>query len=269
MIILKPERPKKQSKSWRRIKRKMPMLAGLAVFVGLFYLAFFSGVFTVKNIEIQGTKNISTEKLNNEIRNKLDNRFLLVFPSNNLLIASKVNLGNYLKDKFKRIETIEVNKKFFGTIQVSLVEKRGAFKWCRDNECFLVNEQGRVYNVPLDESTLSEEEKSLLVIKEPGSNLPSFDEQIIDNRFIKAIWQINDNFSSEIAEFSTPSILSHKIAIKTKDGWLIIFSADYSIEKQLTNFKALFPDQITLEQKKNLEYIDLSVEGRAYYKMKN
>lgn len=269
MIILKPGRPKKKSRNWRRLKRKLPMAGGLAVLISLFYFVFFSSLFKVNNIIIEGNRNIPADKLKAEIESEFKNKYLLVFPFNNLLVLPKDKLDTHLKEKFKRIDTIQIQKQLVNVLHINIIEKRGAFKWCRLDGCFLVNEQGLAYNILLDETTLTEEEKALLTIKESTSGLPAVNEKIIDSDFIKIIWEINDMLESDIAEFTTPSILAGRVVLVMKDGWQLILSFDWPIKEQLTNLKALFSDEITLEQRKNLEYIDLTVQGRAYYKMKN
>lgn len=269
MIILKPERPKKKSRNWRRLKRKLPMAGGLAVLISFFYFVFFSSLFKIDNIIIEGNRNITADKLKAEIESEFKNKYLLVFPFNNLLILPKNKLDARLKEKFKRIETIQIQKQLVNVLRINIIEKRGAFKWCRLDGCFLVNEQGLAYNVSLDETALTEEEKALLTIKESTSGLPVVNEKVIEGNLIKTIWEINDTLESDIAEFTTPSILSGKIVLIMKDGWQLILSIDWPIKDQLTNLKALFSDKIPLEQRKNLEYIDLTVKGRAYYKMKN
>lgn len=269
MIILKPERSKKRSKNWRKIKKKLPALVIVSVFAGLVYLTIFSPVFKIKNVSIEGNKNIPFDLLRGEVEANLQDRIFFVLPSDSLFIFSLKSLENDLREKFKRIETIHARKIFFDTLRVSLTEKRGAFKWCRQSGCFLINEQGMAYNFPLDESMLVKEEKSLLTITESAHGLPGNNEKIVNDAFIQAIWKIHDELGDEIAEFTTPSVLSNKIVIKMKEGWQTVFTTNFPIEDQLVNFKTLFSDEITLEQKLNLEYIDLTVEGRAYYKFKN
>lgn len=269
MILLKPERAKKKSRNWRKIKRKLPFVTGLVIFAGIIYGAFFSQLFKIENLVIEGNKNIPFDELKGEIDSRLGNKILFLIPSNNLLLVREQGLETELREQFKRIETIQVNKKFLKTLQISLKEKRGAFKWCRPSGCFLINEQGSAYNIPLDESSLTEEEKTLLTIHELSNPLPNAGEKIIDDKTIKAIWQINDELGTEISEFDTPSSFSNRISIKFKEGWQLNFRTDTSIESQIHNFRSLFPEEITLEQKKNLEYIDLTVEGRAYYKFKS
>lgn len=269
MIILKPERPKKKSKNWRKIKRKLPFLASLFVFAALVYLFFFSPYFVIKNVVIEGNKNIPVDELDSEVRQWMKKKYFLMFPSDNLFIFPENKFKKYLKEKFVRIELVKADKQLPETLRLSIIEKQGAFKWCRLDGCFLVNEHGIAYNVPPDKENLSEEEKTLLTIKESVNGLPSNDDKIVNESVIKSIWKINDNFGSEIAEFTIPSVFSDKIIAVTKDGWQLIFSGSFPPEDQMRNYKALFPDQISNEQKKNLEYIDLTVEGRAYYKFKN
>lgn len=269
MIILKPERSKKRLRNWRKIKRKSPILVSISIVAGLVYLAIFSPVFKIKNISIEGNKNIPFGLLRGEVETKLQEKTFFILPSDSVFIFSPKNLEKDLKEKFKRIETIQARKSFFDILRVSLTEKRGAFRWCRQNGCFLINEQGVAYNIPIDESILVEEEKTLLTITEFVRELPGNNEKIVRDTFIQALWKIHDELGTEIVEFTTPSVLSNKIIIKMKEGWQVAFTTNFPIEDQVMNFRALFPNEITLEQKPNLEYVDLTVEGRAYYKFKN
>lgn len=51
---------------------------------------------------------------------------------------------------------------------------------------------------------------------------------------------------------------------KTSEGWLIYFSSAYSMESQMESLRIILNELV--KERQSLEYIDLRIEGRAYYR---
>lgn len=274
MIILRPQKRNNRAfkKSFRKIKKILPVIMGLAMLGVVFYFAFLSSLFKVTDVEIKGNKDISLDDLRSEINSKLNSKVIFFLPFDNYFVFSIGGLNKKLTEKFDRIESININKEFPDKLKIELTEKRGAFRWCRVAGCFLVNEDGLAYNIPLDESKLTDEEKKLVKFQESIHDLPANDEKVVKDDFIKSIWQIIDSLKQDldvnILEFSTPNSFSGQVFAKTNEGWQIFFNTDLPALDQVKFIKVLFLDEISPEQKKELEYIDLRVGGRAYYKFK-
>lgn len=275
MIILRPtlHKSKPLKKPWRKVKKILPLLASFTVLGAVFYFFFFSSLFTIRDVKIEGNKNIPVDKLKSEIESQLNKKFLLYIPIKNFFLFPDKSLEEDLKKQFKRIESVSVTKSFAHSIEITLTEKRGALKWCREQGCFLINEAGIAYNIPLDEASLAEEEKYLLAIKELMGPLPNSNDKIAEENFIKSIWQINDSLKQTLdlssQEFITPNAVSKQIFVRTNENWQIFFNSEFPIQEQVNSLKVTLAGQIKPGERKELEYIDLRVKGRVYYKIKS
>jgi hypothetical protein len=69
--------------------------------------------------------------------------------------------------------------------------------------------------------------------------------------------------------FETPNLISNDIRVKTKEGWEIYFNEDISLDKEMEMLKAVLANEINSDQRSNLEYIDLRIDNKVFYKLQN
>ena len=69
-----------------------------------------------------------------------------------------------------------------------------------------------------------------------------------------------------VAEFSIPSGSFDEFDAKTAGGWKILFNNSTDITKQIISLGVLFRDQLPAEKRTGLQYIDLRIQDRIYYK---
>ncbi len=54
----------------------------------------------------------------------------------------------------------------------------------------------------------------------------------------------------------------------TGEGWILKISSEYSIDEAKKIIQTLFEKDLNEETRKNLDYLDLRVKGKVYYKTK-
>ena len=93
-----------------------------------------------------------------------------------------------------------------------------------------------------------------------GQTKPS--KEII-SEILKIQKQLQDKFKINTEEF----ILSdnQRLDVKTSENWEVYFDLSTDISLSLVQLNLLLEKEISLEQRKNLKYIDLRF-SRAYYK---
>lgn len=153
----------KKRKFWRRFgaaaKTKRPRFASArrnnagvflkkiapAVFVFfLIYLAFFSRLFLIEDVVINGNNNIQSDDIKNVIINEIFKPVFRFIPGNNffLNLNRDENIKTVLLNKFPEIETVKIEKKSFNGIIINVAEKRPELIWCRTNDCYYVDDNG-------------------------------------------------------------------------------------------------------------------------------
>ena len=69
-------------------------------------------------------------------------------------------------------------------------------------------------------------------------------------------------------EFTLSSKLAQEVNLKTQNGWTIFISTEIEPSKTIDFLENFLNRQLSTEEVKQLEYVDLRVENRLYYKLK-
>jgi hypothetical protein len=78
----------------------------------------------------------------------------------------------------------------------------------------------------------------------------------------------NDLKLVPIESYHTPGMASGEIGIRVAEGWILKISSETSPEETKKIIETIFEKELDGEQRKNLDYLDLRVKGKVYYKMK-
>jgi len=84
------------------------------------------------------------------------------------------------------------------------------------------------------------------------------------------VGEIKSNFRNSLNANIKSLILEHpsqRELVAVVDDWKIIFNVSGSAKDQLMVLKQVLEKEVK-DQRDNLEYIDLRIDGRAYYKLK-
>jgi len=74
---------------------------------------------------------------------------------------------------------------------------------------------------------------------------------------------LKNNLKIEIKDLIV--ISEKRLNVRTREGWEIYFNLEKDIKLQITKLEVLLEQEILIEKRKNLEYIDLRFE-RIFYK---
>lgn len=273
----------KEKKPWRRKKTsassfslgKIFFYLLALVFLGtVVYFFFFSSYLAVNSIEIKGTQKIDSEKVKNAFTEKISGKFLEVVPKNNLLIISKNSMEKYLSDKFNRIENLEIKKTFPEKVIISIKEKQFQLIFAAGENKYLIDEKGSAWPKNDFELDGSEEENLILLADESGKAIEN-PKAVLEVDFIKYVLAVRKGIQKETGieisrNFYSPRLISGDLKVETKEGWKIYFNQEISLEKSLKILKSVLDDnRIKKEDVANLEYLDLRINNKVYYKFKS
>lgn len=232
------------------------LLLALLVF-GFYYLLTFSSVFQIKDILITNNKFLTNEEILTSLKQKvLSTSFggqagfenLLAWPSGEIKISNPAILNvNIEKEWFKRNIIVQVNE-------------RGRFAiWCNSqaSNCYWIDKEGYVFaDAPVTEGSLV-----FTIFDTSNENLfPG--SRVEEDRFVGNLISILENFYKtefEVKKITSDSALK-EIHIETVEGPTFIFSTRIDSSKNLSLIKDL--------DLKKVEYIDLTVDDKIFYKNK-
>ncbi|MCX6766276.1 MAG: FtsQ-type POTRA domain-containing protein [Candidatus Moranbacteria bacterium] len=291
-IFSKKKKNKTIQKSWQRKetkaypgapKKEKPKKGGffsrflfwllLVGFLGIcVFLLFFSTFLDISKITIQGNQDISSVEISKVVEKSLEGNYLKYLPKKNFFLASEANIGNAVKNNFNRLEVASIGKKFPDTIVAKVVERKAELAWCSAGVCYFVDGSGLVYGGAAG----SEDDLrvgNFLVVVDDSAIPVEIGKTKISPDFIGYVEGANammrDDLKIEpVASYHTPGIASQEVSVMTSEGWILKISSEYSIDEAKNIIQTLFEKDLNGETRKNMDYLDLRVKGKVYYKTK-
>ncbi len=268
------ETKKKKKKVFQSVRlRKFSYYVLATAFFGvLVYAFFFSGFMVVGNIQVTGEVRDLNSDIEKEINEMLTGKKWLIFDKRNYLFVSKKEISEKLKKDFKRIESLQVEKIFPNKIKIAVVKRKFLLILCSSGQCYLVDGRGVVYakiNPTVDEVGGN---RVIKIIDESGKDIYE-GENIFTPKFVDFVANISQRLENEtnlklLDEFRVKSTISGEVVAQTTRGWDIFFDTNIPVEKSVRMLKLLLNKQITLKELNELEYIDLRLNGKVFYRLR-
>jgi hypothetical protein len=244
----------KRHRKRKRYGKKIFALAIIFLFLLLVAGIVLSPILKAKEINVYGNKEIDSEEIKNDIQ------------SINILLMTSNGLKNKLLKNFPKISTVEIRKNILKrTIAVTITEREGLGIICKENtgNCFYVDKNGIIFeDAPQTSGSL------VLLIKDSSLEEFSLGKKILEEQIITSIADFRENlFSQTNIKINWFEISTHppkESKIITSEGWYLLLDLTRDTQKQLSILKTALDEKI--KNRENLEYIDLRIENRIYYK---
>ena len=263
----------KKSKLFRKrhtFRRKKPILKSrylwiiglvLIASVSLFYFLTFSETFQIKNIVVTGEEKASKEEIILIVEGKLDKR-LLFFKTKSIFFVNSKGIREDILNAFPQIAGVEISRGLPATLNIFVVERMGLLNWCQENNCFLLDNEGIIFEEASREIDL------IKIIDKENARSLVLGERVIEKNFLLNILKLksnlNDDLKLPIVEISI--ISNERLNIKTFEGWLIYFNPKEDLDWQTQKLNLVLEKQIPLEKREELEYIELRFGNQAFIK---
>jgi len=244
--------PKKEKKERKQIQLpKLPFKTILYVILALaaIYFVFISGKFKIKEVIIEGNNTIAPEVIESYT------------PTNtNIVFFSIKKTKEKILTEHTEINNVFIYKGLPDTIKIVIVEHENKIIWQTGGKSYLVSTQGIVSK---EISTLDGITMPVIV---DSKNLPlSLGKGLVSPSFVAFVLNINEKFfestnikpkNFEVGE------TTFDLNLYTEAGFYVKFNTLRSSAKQLDNLK-----KVLVEKRQDIkEYVDLRVDGWAYYK---
>jgi len=260
----------RKTKHKKHIIKQILFYVMLTVFLGAtIYVLFFSSLMLMTHIEIEGNKNITKQPLLNQVNSQLSGKYLKLFSKNNFLFVNNKKIENNLLAKFTMIREVKVKKNFPSQLKINILERIPTMTICDNSQCYVLDENGQVYD---NASQIFK--KKLIVLTDENNRKINFGDIILNKNYMNYIVSIKKRVEEETNlilknNFRTPSIISNDIRAKTQEGWEIYFNKNISLDKEIEELKVILNKKINQKQRPDLEYIDLRINNKIYYKFRD
>ena len=273
-------------KRWRAkklIKSKFFWFGVLAIFVlaGFAYGIFFTPLFRIKNIEIEGNEKISAEDLRGVAEANLPKR-IFFFSINHFFLLDGEAVSGALERAFPEVESVAVKKRFPDGVLIRVQERQGIAVWCQQKtlqvalgdskeettrsfrQCFALDKQGVVFE---------EKEPEMEVIVSGDNTEAVLGSKVIEEDLLQSILQFQRAVDAFVLfqevglRISSLHLVSREQArARISEGWEIYFDPTGRIDWQLQKVKLVLEQEIPFQKRPFLEYIDLRFGDQAYIK---
>ncbi len=238
----------------------------------LVYALFFSSFLEITSIEVNGNDYIEESLILGKINPEISGKYLDIVKKNNLLLVRTRKIKKDIENEFKIIREIEIKREFPEKLVVSIIERKPKMVFCSADKCFILDENGEAY----DNYSSNEEnnENNFITLREENSKEINLGEIILEQKYMNYVLEIRQELFDQLAieadnNFRAVSLISKDIRVRVKEGWEIYFNENINLEKEIEMLKVVLDNKIEKSQRTDLEYVDLRIDNKIYYKFRD
>lgn len=260
-------RSKNKNKGDNKNKKKYFYIFIVCIFfIFIIYTIFFSKIFTINNVAVNGLERLNNSDIQTYIQDKQASNKLIFFPKNNLLFLNTKDLAVDIKKDFKLADA-NVHKKFFHSLEINLNERPVAFIWQDNNIRFFSDANGCL----ITDVAVNPDIQYNLAVLESESDLDYLKDDgclDLDEEYFESLFSLNQALASYPSLLADKFIVSselNSLVVDLNKGPNIIFNIKEDLLKQINKLLIIQQEQ---EEEKflSLQYIDLRFGDLIYFK---
>lgn len=254
------------------IKSAVPFLSMIlliilivAPLVFLTWSVFFSDMFLVQAITVVDARPHTIEQVKTILEDKIDE----VVVKRNIFFLQSDLLESAVLAELPQVRTIHIVRKLPGTVKAIVQEKEPALLLLSDGQYYFVDDNG----IPYEKARLDtlpgvvlpivkNDNRETQVVLGVAAVEPSF------VTFMRSVQEeLPDRVGAQVAEIHIPSLAAREVHYYLDNNWRILLDATRPFENQIKTLEQLLRETIKEEDQERLEYIDLRIPQRAYYRV--
>ncbi len=259
---IKNLRPKKRffQKRWFWIT----CLSAAAVGIIIYLLLFIPGV-QIEQIQISGNQAVSGDAIGAVswavVNKPLFSLGIVKAVSKSIITQQSASIANAIRNQFPQIQQAVVQKSWPHTLKVTVTERQAVAVFCRQNQpCFYIDANGVIFK---DAATSSD---GMMVMQDENSQPMALGQNVVDQKTMDAVIAVAGNLTHTFQLQTARVTLGNPLVVTVTEGWEVDFDPAGDVATQIARLDSLLQTQITPTERKNLHYIYLQYQDRAYYK---
>jgi cell division septal protein FtsQ len=229
------------------------------------WFVFFSDIFLVQAITVVDARDHTMKQVKTILDDKIDE----VVVKRNIFFLTSDLLESAVLAELPQVRTVHIVRKLPGTVKAIVQEKEPALLLLSDGQYYFVDDNG----IPYEEARLD---------TLPGVVLPIVKNDNRETRVVLGVAAVEPSFvtfmrsvqdklperaGAEVAEIHIPSLAAREVHYYLNNNWRILFDATRPFDQQIETLEQLLREVIAEEDHERLEYIDLRIPQRAYYRV--
>ncbi|MSU45228.1 MAG: hypothetical protein EXS47_01190 [Candidatus Zambryskibacteria bacterium] len=290
MISNLPQREEFLRKKKKKKIIKYSIIFGtIVIFIALASYISHRPSIRISKIELTGGVLVGEKDLETKTLEYLEGSHIWLFPRGNAFWYPKTALRSYLKDNFKRIDTIETNLKDFHTLSIRITERKPIAIWCKgapnESSSFLADVSSTTSSIAVDNSAcFFIDQNSTIFAPSPIFSGDAYFKYYglldIDNpiglEYIASTTKFIE-INNFVDSLKSLSLRPQYVIAKNNDefsaiisgGGEIFFDTKKPLFSVFENLKALLQTTALSKSLNSLDYIDLRYGNKLFYKLKN
>ncbi len=275
--------PKEAPASWsdihsrekRRYRRVFFVITLVAIYVfsvAVVWAVVYSPLFRVKNVEITGNKNVSSQRVMDLIDSEIfdGSAFNRLLGGRNLLSWPK-SLSQKTLEFIPELNSVSIEKNYIKrTVKIAAQEKQPFGSWCLTEagnsqeapvqNCFWFDGQGNIFK-----RAIGMEGSIFTVVDDYSQKDIGIGSKILPNKFVNNVFSIFRAIAGSglrVKEMRLDDLSLEEMEVDTYDGPKIYFSLRFPADSAADAIGSIKGKTVF----GNLQYVDFRVENRVYYK---
>jgi len=238
----------------------------------VFYFSFFWNNIQVRELNILGNETINKEEIEKIVFDNIERNFFFK-SSKSILFVGTSKLEREILNFFPKIKEVNVSRDFFNSLDIEIREREKFASFCSQEKCFNIDEKGIVFEIMKEdfgimEAMVSSQENDLIIELVEKREKISLGEKVLEKEILDIVSKIEEKFEENDFQIEIEKVVvdgNEKLNVITNENWKVYFNLEKNIELQILKLILLLEEEISIEERKELEYIDLRF-SRVYYK---
>ncbi|MDI6778195.1 MAG: FtsQ-type POTRA domain-containing protein [Patescibacteria group bacterium] len=238
------------------------------------YMLLFSPFLEIESVGVEGNQDIPAEEIIGKVNETLGGKYFNFLSKRNFFLASRRAISEKLKNDFSRLEISSIEKKFPRAILIRVKERQPEMAWCSAGVCYLADKDGFIYTGANATDEELNKDRFLIAIDDNARPV-EVRKTIIDPDFIQYMKQADailvDDLGLQVdGNYHTPALSSQEVVVRINEGegWTLKLSRTIPPEETKKIIQTVFDKELDGEKRKLLDYLDLRIRGKVYYKLK-
>ncbi len=242
---------------WLSLILLVALVVGPLSFLG--WLVFFTNTFRIQAVTVVDAHDHTQQEIISQTKEVV---------GQNIMFIQTIVIQQRLLNNIPQLRDVRIVRKLPGTLKIIAQEKTPALLLISSGKYHFVDSGGIVYE-PARLETL------------PGTVLPiikNSDEtakttlgtRAVEPTFVQFVLQAEASLpavvGAQVAGIRIPSLSAREVHFQFDNNWVVRLDSTRSLDAQLRILKNLLDYSIDPQKKSQIEYIDLRIPKRVYYK---